>query len=85
MEMESPAQRPRPHELPPLPEGVPHVLLRDPVDARSKLQLRRSLNLRVHAAEVVNDLEQTAGAGPRRQERARKPTRANLVPAGQGL
>jgi hypothetical protein len=40
--------------------------------------------LRVHAAEVVNDVEQTVGAGSHRQEAARKTTCANLVPGGQG-
>ena len=84
MEVECPAQRPRLHELATLPERVADVLLRDPVDAHGELQLRRRLNLRVHAADVVNDFEQTVGARPHRQEAARKTTRANLVPGGQG-
>ena len=84
MKVEGPAQRPRLHELPALPESVPDVLLRDPTDARCELQLRRRLNLRVHATDIVNDFEQTVGAGSHRQEAARKTTRANLVPGGQG-
>ena len=84
MKMEGSAQRPRLHELPALPEHVADVLLRDPVDAHRELQLRRCLDLRVHAAEVVDDFEQAVGARSRRQEAARKTTRANLVPGGQG-
>ena len=83
MEVECPLRCPRLHELTALPEGVADVLLRDPVDPHCELQLRRCLDLGVHAADVVNDFEQTVGARPHRQEAARKPTRANLVPGGQ--
>ena len=84
MEVEGAAQRPRLHELPAFPERVADVLLHDPIDARRELQLRRRLNLRVHAADVVNDFEQTVRARSPRQEAARKTTRANRVPGGQG-
>ena len=84
MEMEGPAQRPRLHELPALPERVADVLLRNSIDARGELELRRRLNLRVDAADVVNHFEQAVRARSARQEAARKTTRANLVPGGQG-
>jgi hypothetical protein len=84
MEVEGPAQRPRLHELPALPERVADVLLRGPIDPRGELQLGRRLNLRVHATDVVNHFEQAVSARSPRQEAARETTRANRVPGGQG-
>ena len=85
MEVERSAQRPRLHELATFPEGFADILLRDPFEARGELKLGRRLNLRVHAAEVVDDFEQTVGAGPRRQEAALETARANLSHVGNGL
>jgi hypothetical protein len=56
MEMKRPAQRPRLHELPAVPERVANVLLRHPLDASGELQLGRRLNLRVDATCLVHDL-----------------------------
>jgi len=55
MQVESSAQRPRFYEEPAFPEGFLKVALGHPVDAQAKLELCGSLNLGVHAAEVMGD------------------------------
>ena len=64
VQVESPAQRPGFYEQPPLPEGLPNVGLRDPVDPQAELKLCGSLNLRVHAAEVVSDADEPIPGRP---------------------
>jgi hypothetical protein len=81
MEMEGPAQRPRFHELPTLPERVTDVLLRDPIDPRGELQLGRRLNLRVDSTGFVRNLDEPVRAGAFGERAAGKAPRTNVVPA----
>ena len=76
MEVQCPAQRPRLHELAPLPERFPDVGLGDPLDARGQLQLGRAHHLGMDAADVANDLDQTIRRRALDEMARDEPTRA---------
>ena len=80
MDVERAAQRPRLHELTPLPERVAHVGLRDPVDASRELELGGAHHLRVDAADVTDDLDEPVRGRSLVEVASREPSRANLVP-----
>ncbi len=80
MEMERAAECPRLDELAPLPQRCPDVRLRDAGDAGRELQLRRRLDLRVHAPDLAGDLHESVAAGRMREEASREPSCANLGP-----
>ena len=80
MEMKGPAQRPRLHELPAVPERVADVLLRDPLDASGELQLGRRLNLRVDATRLVHDLEESLRTRALGERAARETPRTDIGP-----
>jgi hypothetical protein len=78
--MERSAQRPRLDEAASFPELVPDVLLGDPVHACSELELGGSLNLGVHPAEIVHDVDEAVGVCPLGQAAAGQPPGTNVVP-----
>ncbi|HET6945960.1 MAG TPA: hypothetical protein VFI01_11460 [Gaiellaceae bacterium] len=59
MEVERAANRARLRERAPLPEKLSHLVPGDVVDPRRDRELRAGLQLRVDAADVAYDLEQT--------------------------
>ena len=50
------------------PERSSHIGLDDPVDTQAELEFRGCLNLRVRAAEVVSDTDNSVGARTRGEE-----------------
>src|SRR5439155_27016759 len=74
------AQRPGLDQQPLVPERFADLTLRDPIDPHRELELRRGLNLGVHAAEVASDVEQPIRARPLSQPGTGKPPRTDLVP-----
>jgi hypothetical protein len=61
MQMKRSTQRPGLRQRPSFPQRVPDVRLGDPIDAHSELELRGSLYLRMHPAELVSDLDEPIG------------------------
>jgi hypothetical protein len=61
MQMERSAQGPRFDEQAAFPEGLPDIRLADPVEPRGELELCGSLNLRVNAADVADDVDESIG------------------------
>ena len=80
MEVEGPAQRPRLHELPAVPERVANVLLRYHFDPSGDLQLGRHLNLRMDPTCLVHDLDEPVRSRALGERATSETPCANLVP-----
>jgi hypothetical protein len=74
------AQAPGSHQLAPFPEGVADVVRPDALDPRPELELGRRLDLRVHPADVGNDVDQVGRGRAPAQALALEAPRAHFVP-----
>ena len=83
MQMQRSAHRPGLDQRAPFPQRVADVAASDAVDARSKLELGGSLNLRMDSANVASDVDQPVGGGTIGERGAFEPARANVDP-GRG-
>jgi hypothetical protein len=80
VEVEPSANRPRLDERASLPQRRADVGLND-VDAGGKLELGRCLDLRMHAAQAADDLDEPVAACTLAQRRTRQTARAYLIPS----
>lgn len=78
--MERSTQRPGFDERAVAPECIANVLLRDPFDAGSKLQLGGGLHLCMDPTDLADDLDEPLGVGTLGQMAAPEPPPTNLVP-----